>query len=100
MLFHANQFDTFGATLENIIEDALLLSSTVEGHVHVLPDARDVLLEDKPCGLFLCVYIIVCLYVFTFLCLLKGKSFHCFRRLEDEHHCLFIWLLSCAYKKG
>ena len=55
MLFHANQFDTFGATLENIIEDALLLSSTVEGHVQILADARDALLECWPCGLFVCV---------------------------------------------
>ena len=68
--------------LEDLIEDAQLLISTAEGHVHVLPDARDVLLEDLPCGscyVFLCI-MFVC--VFTRICLLKGMTAHIFRLLE------------------
>ena len=74
MLFHADQLDTFGCPpfrveacqLENLLEDAQLLISTVEGHVHVLPDARDVLLEGRPCGSFLWVPM-WCLPLFGYL---------------------------------
>ena len=69
---------------ENLREDAQLLISIVVGHVQVLPDARDVLLEDRPCGSFYVFLWFVCLFLVTFLCLLNGKPFHCFRRLGGE----------------
>ena len=64
--------------------DELLHLFTVARYVLVLPDTRDVVLEGRPCGscyVFLCF---VCLYLVTFLCLLNGKPFHCFRRLGGE----------------
>ena len=76
--------------LENLTEDAQLLISTVVGHVQVLPDARDVLLEDKPCGSFYVFLCFGCLYLVTFLCLLNGKPFHCFRRLGGEPQNLVV----------
>ena len=84
--------------LENLTEDAQLLISTVVGHVQVLPDARDVLLEDKPRGSFLVFLCFVCLYLVTFLCLLNGKPFHCFRRLRGEpQNIVIIYLPDVVY---